>query len=264
MIREWKMAGCLIVCGVGLLPLYGQEKSELQVVGLTIAAVDKESEYEQSLVQGTQSGTQVYVRVKLPGRFILELDDKQQAVQMEDSTGQNLKSRESSFGVFADISEDHQSVTIPFSAESLPAKDSDSITLKGEATVICGSELTEQTTPVELKADATVQLGKTPAKITSIGSGFEENSTSIDFESNQPFKAIQELAFVDASGTAHAAESRGSGSFGFGDEMTYSQSYEIPVAADSIKAVKVKYFTKVDGVKVPIDLKVNLGLSATK
>ena len=248
----------LVLCGLG--PLSAQNKPEIQVVGFTVAAVDKDSEFEQSLVPGSQPGMQIYVRVKLPGRYILELDDQGQQAKLEDSTGQNLKMREGGFSFFANIAEDHQAVTVPFSTETIPASTADTVTLKGEAAVICGSDSTESSVAAELKEAATLQLGKTSAKVTGIGTGFEENSTSIDFESNQPFNTIQELRFVDGSGEEHVAQSRGSGSFGFGNDVTYSQSYEFPAAADAIKSVKVKYFTKVETVKVPIDVKIGLGL----
>jgi hypothetical protein len=239
----------------------GQSKSELQVVGLTIAAADPASEYGQSLLPGTQPGTQVYVRVALPEQYILELAEKGHAIELSDQSGKALPASDSpNFGFYATVSEDHHAVVMPISSSGVPPTGTEHLVVKGEVAVMCGSELTESEVDVKLAESEMIELGSTSAKITSIGTGFEENTASVDLESKSPFNAIKELRFVDAGGKEHVAQPRGSGRFGFGGDVTYSQSYEFGAAAEDIKSVKLSYFKDIVTVKVPLDLKVGLGL----
>ena len=111
----------------------------------------------------------------------------------------------------------------------------------------------------------TVEQG---AKIKTAGIDAEIMQVSEAF--NAPYKKMFELSaksafnknsqatFMDA-GKEVESSSGGSGSFGFGGDVTYSQSHQIASESKTL-VFEVIYFLKAVEVKIPVSLEFGLGL----
>ena len=110
-----------------------------------------------------------------------------------------------------------------------------------------------------MKEGKELKFGPLDATVGQIGDAFGEPfKKSFELSSKKPFDSIATIEFVDAEGKAVESSSGGSGSFGFGGDMTYSRSWQIASDAKSIKA-KVSYYTKTDKLEVPCKLEFGLG-----
>ena len=73
------------------------------------------------------------------------------------------------------------------------------------------------------------------------------------------FDSIAKVEFLDSKGSAIENSEGGSGSFGFGDDVTYSKSWQIASDAKTVK-VRISYYAKTESVKLPCSLKFGLRL----
>jgi hypothetical protein len=132
--------------------------------------------------------------------------------------------------------------------------------VEGDLVLVVGRDLKTVDVEIVVEEGAELKFGPVDATVGQIGDAFGEPfKKSIELSSKKSFDAIATVEFVDAKGEAVESSGGGSGSFGFGGDVTYSRSWQIASDAKSIKA-RVSYYTKTEAVKVPCKLEFGLGL----
>ena len=113
---------------------------------------------------------------------------------------------------------------------------------------------------IVLEEGKELKFGPLDATVGEIGDAFGEPfKKTFQMSSKMPFDSIASIEFVDAEGKTVESSNGGSGSFGFGGDITYSRSWQIASDAKSIKA-RVSYYSKTETLKVPCKLEFGLGL----
>jgi hypothetical protein len=142
----------------------------------------------------------------------------------------------------------------------IPAKGTKQIQIEGDLVLVVGRDLKTVDVEIVLEEGKELKFGPLDATVGEIGDAFGEPfKKTFQMSSKKPFDSIASIEFVDAKGKTVESSSGGSGSFGFGDDVTYSRSWQIASDAKSIKA-KVSYYTKTETLKVPCKLEFGLGL----
>jgi hypothetical protein len=247
----------------GGLALSGSAQDKASIVGISLAQKDPNSEYGQSVVPGWPAGTQVYLRVELPERTLLNIDSDESMISLTDSTGATMDVG-SNFGLFAFIADDRHSFVLPIQSEVLPAAGASSIRVEGTIACNCGAEPKTETVAVSLAVDQELTLGPVTAKVTQVGDGFEPDSQRIDLESNSPFDLLESVMFLDSDGKEVKTRETGGGKYSFGNATTYSQSYEISGNAEQIRSARFTYYQQVESAKIPVDTVVGLDLGSSR
>lgn len=105
-----------------------------------------------------------------------------------------------------------------------------------------------------------IKFGPAQLSVNQIGPAFGDPfKQSFELSGPQPLDTIQTVEFLDDKGEVIESSESGSGSFGFGENMTYSKSWQIATEAKTLKA-RVSYFSKTEPVNLPCKLTFGLGL----
>ena len=146
--------------------------------------------------------------------------------------------------------------TITLRSAELPAKSTSNFLIDGKFVLITGAELKTVDVDLKLVEGTKIKFGPAQLSVNQIGPAFGDPfKQSFELSGPQPLDTIQNLEFLDDK--AEAIES-GSGSFGFGENATYSKSWRIATNAKTLKA-RVSYFSKTEGVNLPCKLTFGLG-----
>ena len=234
---------------------------DVSVVGLAITKEDPESEYGESMVPGLQAGTTVYVRVQLPKRTVIKItQSKDTPLSIKDSTGKTLPDSGSDFGFMSSISDDGKTVLVPVSANTVPAEGAKSITISGTVTLICGADPKTEEVAVEIASGKKVELAGIEFEISDIQDSFMlDDGQMFELQSKTSPSQIKSIKAILANGKRVEVSPSGSSEFGFGDDITFGRSYDVPCKVASIKKLEVTFFENVEEVNVPMDLSVELG-----
>jgi hypothetical protein len=262
-LNAWK--NCLLFSTVYLaaatVSAFGQEKVTLQIAGFSVGQKDPSSEFGQGLSMMRQPGLEVDLHFHAPKETVLSLDTKQTTIELKQDDGTELPLEEMFDGNFRlSLNEKPEKGLVSMRTAIIPAKGTKSIQMEGNLVLVVGREL--KTGDVEIVLDEGKELKFGPLDVTvgQIGDAYGEPfKKSFELSSKKPFDSIATIEFVDAKGKAVESSSGGSGSFGFGGDITYSRSWQIASDAKSIKA-KISYYTKTETLKVPCKLEFGLGL----
>ncbi|MFO0976367.1 MAG: hypothetical protein U0996_08205 [Planctomycetaceae bacterium] len=238
-----------------------QDKSHIEIAGLSVGKKDPDSEFGQGLSMMRQPGLEVDVFFKLPGKTVLSIDDKKSAVVLSTADGKELPLEEMFDSNYRlQLREEPSAGTISLKTGMLPDKKTSSLKLEGTFVFNVGSDL--KTTDVELKLaqDSKVKFGPVDATVSQVGEGFGDPfKQSFELSSKNSFESVAKVEFLDAKGDVIESAGAGSGSFGFGGDVTYSQSWQIASDAKAVKA-RISWFNKSESVKLPCRLEFGLGL----
>ncbi len=238
-----------------------QDKTHIEIAGLGVGQKDPDSEFGQGLSMMRQPGLSVDVFFKLPGKTVLSIDSKKSAVVLSTNDGTELPLEEMLDSNYSlQLREEPSAGTISLKTAMLPGKKTSSLKLEGTFVFNVGADLKTADVEVMLVQDSKVKFGPVDATVSQVGEGFgDPYKKSFELSSKKSFETIAKVEFLDAKGNVIESTGAGSGSFGFDDEVTYSQSWQVASDAKAVKA-RISYFNKSESVKLPCKLEFGLGL----
>ncbi len=261
MCRFTYIVGIAVAISLGIGSGGWAQDDDPEVVGFSVAKKDAGSEFGQSYVPGTQAGLHIYLRVALPKNTILNVDGEKTSFQVKDSGNKELSADDNSnMSFMASIADDKHSVILPVQCTELPSAGATSLTVSGSATLNCGADAKTETVAIAIKEGDELKLGPVAAKVMQIGDGFEPDSKRLELESKDSFDKLENVVFIDAHGKEVETSPAGSGSFGFGGDMTYSKVYQFKGNPAEIAKAKITYFQKFEAVQVPVEVKFGMDL----
>lgn len=238
-----------------------QDKTHIEIAGLGIGKEDPDSEFGQGLSMMRQPGLEVDLFFKLPGKTVLSIDSKQSAVVLSTADGQELSLEDIFNSTYRlQLREEPSAGTISLKTGTLPDKKTSSLKLEGTFVFNVGADLKTADVELKLVQDSKVKFGPVDATVSQVGEGYGDPfKQSFELSSKKSFETIGKVEFLDAKGNVIESTESGSGSFGFDDDVTYSQSWQIASDAKAVKA-RISYFNKSESVKLPCKLEFGLGL----
>lgn len=249
---------------------------KIEVVGLSIAKGNPSDKFDRSMVRGIPKGTAVHFAITDKTRFFTRFDKESARIELfTDQVGTDLLKpsilNKAGMGLSPSVSDDHHTATFSMRGPQTPAPGAKEIHLRGKVVVEIGvDEKTEEQKRLLLKIGSSVTVGPCPFKIKNI-QAFGENSLQITLSSNKSHSAIKTIEFIGADGKKIKSRKTGQSSMGWDKNMTYDLYYSLTrdketALKDAEKMIaelvtaRITYFTKVDKLEVPIDVKVGLGL----
>jgi len=242
-------------------------KAEVRVGGLSVARPVKGDKFGRSMASGLQAGTNVSLRVSIPGRQIIELDraastltkftDDKGTVLAKPGKGGGFKSW---LSPFTHIAEDGQSCAPDIRSKKLPAAGATRLAVDATLVFVCGQDPKTAKCEAALTKGAAVKLGPIDAKVSKVGKPqFGRMKVDVTFTSTRSFDAIRKLTFLGGDGKEIKSRRASSGRSTLGDVSTYSLSYGLASKVDKV-IVKVDYWGSVETVTVAVKLNFGLGL----
>lgn len=251
----------ILVAAIFAATADAQDKPVVEVAGFSVAKKDPKSEFGSSYSNFHQPGLNVDLFFMLPGKTVLSIDQKQTAMTLSTDDGGALELREQFDGVVnLNLREDNSSGILQLRSDALPGAKSTALIVDGTAVLIVGKDLKTEDVTVTIEEGAAVKIGGIEATIGEIGEAFGDPfKQQFSLSAKSSFDALAKLEFVDAKGNLIESQSAGGGSFGFNDDITYSQGWQIASEAKQV-TMRVSWFTKTEAVKLPVKLKFGLGL----
>lgn len=234
---------------------------EAEAVGLQVYK-PKDDQAVNSMVMGQSPGSTVIVRITTDSHHIIGFGNRD-TVKMTITDNKNKKLSEfrdtQAKQFMFDVGEDGKSAVIPVSGSQVPSSDATKLNVKGTIEIITGNNETSTESTFKLEKGAKAKLGNIPCVLKGVAEAFDPSyKTRLEFETKQPFDAVSKVEFFEMDGTEIESRYSGGGSFGFGDNYTYSRNYSINSDSKQIK-VKVSYFADTETIEVPIELTTGLG-----
>lgn len=256
--NEWILLAVLFVAPV---TAQAQEKPQLEIAGFSLSKKDPNSEFGQGLSRMRSPGLEVDVYFQLPGETVLSLDNKASNIVLKTNEGTELPLAEMFDGNFNMSPGENASVGIvSMKSGELPGKKTTQLKIDGTFVFNVGRDLKSADAELKLTEGSKVKFGPLEATVGQIGETFGEPfKQSVELSCKDSFDSIATVEFLDSKGTAIESSEGGSGSFGFGGDVTYSRSWQIASDAKAVK-VRVSYYAKTESVKVPCSLEFGLGL----
>ena len=270
MMHKSQLATLAIVsaffCGTNVVGLCQDSNPHVDLVGVAITLPDADNEYGGSAIPGRSAGVEVNLRIVDAKQFFTGLAEKNgqpvSSLKFFTEDGTELPDENSSpdlsFGW--DISKDGHRVTIPFGASTVPAAGTTKLHVRGTVVLVAAKDPTTEENSFDVKKGTQLKLGNVPVKLSEIQEDQNgETGMTLTFETDKSLDTIQDVVFLDEGGKTIESSSGGGGSFGFGDKMTYSSSFNLKAKVKKI-TVRVKYFKSTEEAKVVVDLPVTLSL----
>lgn len=270
MMHKSQLATLAIVsaffCGTNVVGLCQDSNPHVDLVGVAITLPDANNEYGGSAIPGRSAGVEVNLRIVDAKQFFTGLAEKNgqpvSSLKFFTEDGTELPDENSSpdlsFGW--DISKDGHRVTIPFGASTVPAAGTTKLHVRGTVVLVAAKDPTTEENSFDVKKGTQLKLGNVPVKLSEIQEDQNgETGMTLTFETDKSLDTIQDVVFLDEGGKTIESSSGGGGSFGFGDKMTYSSSFNLKAKVKKI-TVRVKYFKSTEEAKVVVDLPVTLSL----
>ena len=264
MVRYGWLAA-LVVGAASLVPAAAPEMGpQVEVVGLEVMKPDPADKFGNALVMGRPAGTTITLKIAAPDRHCISLDeDATDVTACSDDKGTNLtedraKGREG-FDWSFDLSDDAPAALFGIRCPAVPAPGAREVSLEGTVGIKCGSaEKTVEQKDFALKVGSELTVGPAPMKIEKIEGAWGESKMQVTLSGTTNPETIKELVFLSADGKAmkaHITEWSYSGSPG---QMTYTRTYALSEKVDVV-TVRITYFTKVETLTVPVNLKIGIG-----
>ena len=232
-----------------------------EAVGLQVFK-PKDDQAVNSMVMGQSPGSTVIVRITTDSHHIIGFGNRDTVkMTMTDNKNKKLSEfRDTQAKQFLfDVGEDGKSAVIPVSGSQIPSSDATKLNVKGTIEIITGNSETTTESTFKLEKGAKTKLGNIPCVLKGVAEAFDPSyKTRLEFETKQPFDAVSKVEFFELDGTEIESRYSGGGSFGFGDNYTYSRNYSINSDSKQVK-VKVSYFADTETIEVPIELTTGLG-----
>jgi hypothetical protein len=150
--------------------------------------------------------------------------------------------------------------TITLRSAELPARSTNSLRIDGTFVLIAGADLKTVDVNLKLAEGIKVKIGPVELSVGQIAPAFGDPfKQSFGLSGSKPLDTIQKVEFLDDKGEIIESSESGSGSFGFGENMTYSKSWQIATDAKTLNA-RVSYFSRTEPVNLPCKLTFGLEL----
>lgn len=220
------------------------------------------------------SGTSVSLLITVPQGGLLEVDrkaskltaftdDKGKDLTKAEDTKQQRFSRDAGFSMSSNISEDGKVCVSEVDAPGVPSKGATVMTVNGTLVFRAATKKQDFTAEnVALKAGSAIKAGAVAFNITETGKpqwGGDDDAFAVTLEAKQDVSSIAGIEFFDAAGKKIEAKRGSSSSMSFGNNVTVTWQYNLKAKADAAKIV-VSYWTDMQKLTVPVDLKVGLGM----
>jgi hypothetical protein len=261
-VRRFCSAICVIaaatLCGSSMV--VAQETPKVSVTGISINR--SIPGMEQELPMGETEGVKVSICLQVEGQHIIAVADEQKKLPVITTDGGKKLAEDEGWSTFGtEISENGQAVWIPVRSADVPPSGTTALKVSGELTLITGSEPGESDHEFALVQGTKGKLGKAEVSIEEISKNeFGDGGLVVSFSSkSKEFSLIREIRFLSADGSEIESSTMGSGSFGFGDDVTYSRSFSLAGEPKKVK-IHVSFFAKTSELKVPVDAEATLGL----
>ncbi|HDY66088.1 MAG TPA: hypothetical protein ENH84_07660 [Phycisphaerae bacterium] len=255
---------------------------KVEVVGLSIAKGDPNDKFDRSVVRGLPRGTALHFAITDKTRFFTRFEKESAKIELfTDQKGTDLLKpsalNKAKMGLLPSVSDDHHTAMFSMTAPQTPAPGAKEIHFRGKVVVETGvDEKTEEQKRLLLKEGSEITVGPCLFKIKNI-QAFGENNLQITLTSDKSHSAIKTIEFIGADGKKIKTRKTGQSSVGWDKNKTYDLYYSLtkekekgpkdktaPKGAEKMMSelvtVRITYFTKVDKLEVPIDVKVGLGL----
>lgn len=136
-----------------------------------------------------------------------------------------------------------------------------SLRIGGAFVLIAGADLKTIDVNLKLAEGTTVKIGPIDLSVVQVGPAFGDPFRQLfGLSGSKPLDTIQKVEFLDDKSETIESSDRGSGSFGFGENMTSSKSWQIATDVKTFNA-RVSYFSRTAPVNLPSKLSFGLGLS---
>lgn len=237
-----------------------QEKGTVEVGGLAIAKKDPNSEFGGSFAMGRPPGLEVDMAVSIPKSHILMLDGKKSSLKLTTAKGVELPLDEYFDGkVNSQIANDPSRAVAQIRATELPPQGTTSLKVTGELVFVIGEAPKTEKGVLTIEQGTKIKIAGIDTEIKQVSEAFSEPYKKMfELSAKSAFNKISKITFTDA-GKEIESSSGGSGSFGFGDDVTYSQSYQVASESQELN-FEVTYFSKSVEVKIPVSVEFGLGL----
>ncbi|HZV05647.1 MAG TPA: hypothetical protein VE999_11240 [Gemmataceae bacterium] len=252
-------AGAALLAGDDKKSNDDQKAAKIRVVSLSIYNAPPP---KPGTFMAVPNGLNMDVMVSLPGRFIIGVDAKGSQLERftDDKDHVLFKKGGGLFGTethwilehFMRFNPDGEAVTVTIRGTDPPGKGAEKILLKGSLNVLCGAdEKVADAKEVAMKPKQEAEVGPFKVRVGPFGNAVEVLSDK---------ENLKNVEFLDTNGKAivtglptrsHTQSGRGK----------TSHHYNYFLAGKHEKfTVKIHYCTKVETVKVPLDLRVGLSL----
>jgi len=243
-------------------------KASIEAVGLTIAKAKPGDKFGGSYLIGRPAGVAIILRLVEPNRSIVALDaEASRLTSFVDDKGTDLsapKKGASGFGSdwlgsFPDIGKDGHSCQFEVRGH-LPAKGAAKLSLRAEIVYRCGTGAETIASTTQLTKGAAFPFGPVNVTIDEVkDASWGQSKMTFTLKSDKTFEAVKSVTFLDAEGKEIKHSAMGSGRMGFGKKFTYTRSFGLHRKVEKV-TVKVEYYSKIETVRMPLDLTVGVGL----
>jgi hypothetical protein len=264
-MTRWLSALGLLAAGTALLAGDENKSSDdkkagkIQVVSLSIYKMPPP---KPGTFMAIPNGLNMEVMISLPSRHITGVDAKGSQLDRFTDDKDNVLFKKGG-GLFGTelpwvqeygirFNPEDESVTVMIHGTNPPGKGAEKILLKGALNVRCGSDAkVTDAKEMAMKPKEEAEVGPFKVRVGQFGSAVEVLSN----EEN-----IKNVEFLDDKGKAIMTGQPNRVLFpSQKGKITHHYNYFLAGKRDKF-SVKIHYFTKVETVKVPLDLRVGLGL----
>jgi len=230
-------------------------KSEPAVTPYSVAVTRKLD--QKSFPYTSPDVTTLAFMVSVPKKPLLGVDAEGSKVdKFEDDKGNSLIENRGFFQQ-QQIAGDRSAMLVAIYAyNKRPGKGASKLTLKGELSLAYGTdEKSEEMKKVKFEEKGTAKAGDFEITVTREKGGFGVEGPMFTLKSKT--RGIKAVTIKDGEGTEFEVQQYGI-PFGFGDNWTTNFAVKKAIKEGT---VTVRYFSKEEKVKVPVDLTVGLDLS---
>jgi hypothetical protein len=209
---------------------------------------------------GRPPGLEVGLAVAIPKSHILMLDGKKSALKLTTAKGVDLPlDKYFDSKVNSQIGNDHARAVAQIRATELPPQGTTTLKVTGKLVRIIGQAPKTEKGVLTVEQGAKIKTAGIDAEIMQVSEAFSAPYKKMfELSAKSAFNKNSQATFMDA-GKEVESSSGGSGSFGFGGDVTYSQSHQIASESKTL-VFEVIYFLKAVKVKIPVSLEFGLGL----
>lgn len=252
------LAAATVLSAAGEKSANDKKSAKIQVTSLSIF---KAPPPKPGMFVLRANGLMMDIMISLPGRFITGLDAKSCKLDRfaDDKDNVLFKKGGGLFGGGTNwlneyairFDPDGESVVLQVQGSSTPAKNAEKILLKASLNVKYGSEdKTTDAKELTLKAKAEADIGPFKVRVGQFGNievwSSDENIKKVEFLDDKGKPIMTGLP----GRNRHPSKT---------EKLSYGYSYFLLGKRDKL-SIKIHYFTKVETIKVPLDLRVGLGL----
>ena len=213
-----------------------------------------------------EKGTTLAFLVVMPNGGLIDLDEDASKVNaFTDNTGKNLLEKrqfgEPGFGDFLEISEDGKACMIDIEGGGIPSKGAMGIKASGTLAFKTATQKKDfMQKDVPFIVGSKINAGFVSFEIAEVGKPeWGDAQLEINLKTQQDISAVAEIKFLDATGQEIESNLSSWGSMGFGNRMTYQQSYTLAEKVNG-GTILVSIWTDMKTQTIPFNINTGLGL----